>query len=522
MTRMDAAYEERGGPAVVRDALALARSAREPGPDFPAGPAVTAWPGEAVPVPAELDALLRKSLAGGRLRPAASAGALHPVNTHLLAGPGSPLPTGRYAYDPVAHRLHPRGRVPDDAPPGLLAVLTVTARRTVSHYGHRAWPLLLLDTGHTLAALALAGAEAICVDADGIRLAAAAGLTPERGEPEHAVAAVWCGPGTRPAPDALTRWASYGPGTAPLGGDRSAPAVLRAARAVLEEVTSGAREGSWTPCSVPRADLLGARRPVPGRGLGSGAGRAAGPVPERRRGEADVVVRRSAAPGFTGPPDPAVLARLLTAAERTAAQLAGADAVRWCVATGGPDAAVLGGSGAPEPRPIALGDARATLARWAAGQTWLAGAGAVLLAHGCPDDAPPAEVRRAHLSAGYAVAIAQVLAGRAGLESRPVGSWQGADLGAALGEPPGRYPVVHGLALGTHPAPAPAVLARATVAVPGPASAPAPGRASAREPASAPDGAPAPVRAPTPGTAAAPSPPPCPATPIPAEGDPRS
>ncbi|MYR39888.1 nitroreductase, partial [Streptomyces sp. SID4944] len=88
----------------------------------------------------DLDLALRLSLAapreaGGRLRPAPSAGALHPVRAHLLIGPGCSLPPGRYAYDPRTHRAHPRGR-PADAPPGAVAVLTVVASRTVAHYGH--------------------------------------------------------------------------------------------------------------------------------------------------------------------------------------------------------------------------------------------------------------------------------------------------------------------------------------------------------------------------------------------------
>lgn len=400
-----------GGPRFA-SALALARSGREPGGDFAAGSAGTAWPGEAVPVPGELGRLLRASLAGGRLRPAASAGALHPVNVHLLVGPGGMPAPGRYAYDPVAHRLHPRGGAPDGAPDGVLVVLTVTARRTASHYGHRAWPLLLLDTGHALAALALAGAHAFCGDADGTLLAAAAGLTAGAGEPEHAVAAAWWGPGDRPAHDVLAQWAAHGPGVAPPAVRRPVPPVLRAAWDTLAEVTGGTGEGSW--------------RAFPG-------------LPPVLSG----VRRRSAPPGFGGVPDRADLARLVRAAEA-----AGPEGVRWCVAVGGADPAVLGG---PELRTLATGDARPTLARWAAGQAWLAEAGAVLLAYGCPDDAPPAEIRRTHLGAGYAVGLAQVLACEAGLASRPVGSWQSADLGAALGDPPGRSPVLHALALGRGP-----------------------------------------------------------------------
>ncbi|WP_407702209.1 hypothetical protein [Streptomyces specialis] len=40
-------------------------------------------------------------------------------------------------------------------------------------------------------------------------------------------------------------------------------------------------------------------------------------------------------------------------------------------------------------------------------------------------------------------------AGRRGLARRPIGAWQRADLGAALGGTPGRDWIVHGLALGT-------------------------------------------------------------------------
>ncbi len=88
---------------------------------------------------------------------------------------------------------------------------------------------------------------------------------------------------------------------------------------------------------------------------------------------------------------------------------------------------------------------------WAARQAWIARAGAVLLGHGCPTDADAPRIRRTHLRAGLAVHLAQVTAARRGLAARPVGSWQQADLGAALGGPPGRDLVVHGLAIGTRP-----------------------------------------------------------------------
>jgi hypothetical protein len=140
-------------------ALARARSTEVPCPDTPAGAAVRAWRGGPGPVPDSgpgelpLERLLRLSLAAsdrtGRLRPAPSAGALHPVDTELVVGPRCPLPPGRYGYDPVAHRVHHLG--PAEAPPGATVELRVTPRRTASHYGHRAWPLVLLDTGHAAA-----------------------------------------------------------------------------------------------------------------------------------------------------------------------------------------------------------------------------------------------------------------------------------------------------------------------------------------------------------------------------------
>ncbi|MEV5315427.1 SagB/ThcOx family dehydrogenase, partial [Streptomyces sp. NPDC052610] len=153
-------------PSDLTAALARARTSEPPGPGTPAGPAVRAWPGPPRPIPAagpadlDLHALLRLSLAAsdgsGRLRPASSAGALHPVDTELVVGTGCSLPPGRYGYDPLRHRVHHLGPPPDGTPPGVTAELSVTARRTVSHYGHRAWPLLLLDTGHAAAALCLA------------------------------------------------------------------------------------------------------------------------------------------------------------------------------------------------------------------------------------------------------------------------------------------------------------------------------------------------------------------------------
>ncbi|CAL9581481.1 hypothetical protein SUDANB58_05045 [Streptomyces sp. enrichment culture] len=360
-------------------ALARARSPERPGPDTPAGPAVRPWPGPPRPLPAarpgelDLDRLLRLSLAaedrGGRLRPAASAGALHPVDARLVVGPGCPLPPGRHGYDPLRHRVHPLGSGPGSEPgsgsgetssPGVTVELSVTPQRTVSHYGHRAWPLLLLDTGHAAAALWLAaravGAGSIALDLDGLR-------------------------------------------ADPLATVRVSP-----------------------PPPV-RASVRNAPPPH-------------GPV-----------ARRSAPPPLRGTPSRDDLrAVLATAVAASAGELA------WCAAIGEPHAELVEPAADGSLRRLAAGEARPTLAAWAAGQAWLARAGAVLLGYGCPADADAPRIRRTHLRAGFAVHLAHVAAVRRGLAGRPVGSWQQADLGAALGGPPGRDWIVHGLALGsTHP-----------------------------------------------------------------------
>ncbi|MFI9630199.1 hypothetical protein [Streptomyces sp. NPDC052042] len=369
---------------------ALARSAQPPGPDIPAGRQVTPWPGKPHPVPPNLDRLLRLSLGGNRLRPAASAGALHPVNAHLLLGPDNRLPPGRYAYDPVRHRLLARGTVSADAPPGAVAVLTVTARRTVSHYGHRAWPLLLLDTGHATAALALAGAPQWCPDADIALLAAAAGLPPGwRGaEPEHPLAAVRLTPG--PA-DALDRWAAYAPGAPPLATSLTPPPVLREMWHALSSLPGTT---TWRPTAAPV---------LPDTALSS---------------------RRSAGPPFPVVPAKTLLEQVLATARRAAP-------VPWDLLTARqPGAASRPGAPA----------APADLAARAAGQSLLQHVGALLVAHGCPDDAPSAQVRQDHVLAGHAVGLAQAVAAHLGLASRPIGSWQHGPCG-----PPH---IIHALALG--------------------------------------------------------------------------
>ncbi|WP_317454063.1 nitroreductase family protein [Streptomyces sp. TRM68416] len=355
-------------PVDLAAALARARSLERPGPDTPAGAAVRAWPGpphalpQAVPGQLDLDRLLRLSLAAsdgsGRLRPAPSAGALHPVDAELVVGPGCPLPPGRYGYDPLRHRVHHLGRQPDGTPPGASVELSVTPQRTVSHYGHRAWPLILLDTGHAAAALWLA-ARAL-----------------DLAEPE-----LRCD-----------------------GRNETPLAALHFA--------------------LPQA-----------------AGRTS--RPERAR-SGELLARRSAAPPLTGTPPRDALRAVLTTAAR-----AGAGELAWCAAVGEPRPELVEPAPDGTLRRLAAGEARPTLAVWAARQAWIADAGAVLLAHGCPTDADAPRIRRAHLRAGFAVHLAHLTAARHGLAARPVGSWQQADLGAALGGPPGRDWIVHGLALGT-------------------------------------------------------------------------
>ncbi|WP_258199040.1 SagB/ThcOx family dehydrogenase [Streptomyces sp. A244] len=374
---MEHAREDR--PPDLVAALARARTPERPCPGTPAGGAVRAWPGpptafpKAGPEDLDVQLLLRLSLAAsdgsGRLRPAPSAGALHPVDTELAIGAGCSLPPGRYGYDPLRHRVHRLGRHPDGTPPGVTARLSVTARRTVSHYGHRARPLLLLDTGHTAAALYLA-ARALGVSEPDVRL---------DGRAESPLAAVHI----------------------PPPGRRS-----------------------------PEHPADGARVPEP---------------PEGRPAAAELLARRSAPPPLPGAPAPDALLAVLTTAAR-----AGTGDLRWCAAVGPPRPGLVepAADGATLRR-LAAGEARPTLAAWAAGQAWIADVGAVLLAVGCPADADAPHIRRAHLRAGFAVHLAHVTARRHGLAARPVGSWQQADLGAALGAAPGRDWVVHALALGT-------------------------------------------------------------------------
>ncbi|WP_239008446.1 nitroreductase [Streptomyces sp. Tue 6075] len=436
-------------PDLLRTALEDARSPRVPelGPYVPDRPfpwhaPVTANASE-LGAAIDLDRVLRLSLAApvgtpGRLRPVPSAGALHPVRAHLLLGQGCSLPPGRYAYDPRTHRAHPRGPVPDGVPPGALVVLTVAASRTVAHYGHRAWPLLLLDTGHAAAALALAGAATsdvqVSLDADGSLLSAAAGLPDAPDwqnvwpgtEPELPLAAVLLTPSGGPSDidPPLRAWAALPRASAPTpqpGADTTPPRELAAARHLLHHIAEAPEwpGGTWHPASRPA-----------------------------RVTDEALEARRSAPPDdLKCPPGKELLA--LTLATARSVRPDGPD---WTVAVGGAAPALYGAApGGPGLGVRAMGDARPTLAHWAAGQQWIATSGAVLLAHGCREDASRATVRSSHLVAGYAAGATQAHATALGLRSRPIGSWQQADLGAALGDTPGRHWIVHGLVLGAPP-----------------------------------------------------------------------
>ncbi|GGZ60360.1 hypothetical protein GCM10010387_62570 [Streptomyces inusitatus] len=390
----------------LRRALARARSAELPGPVFTAAAfgAVPARPGGPIAVPPALDRPLALSLAGDRLRPVPSAGALHPVEPRLLLGEGHPygIAPGHYAYDPRRHRLHRLGPAPDPAPRNAFLVLGARPERTVSHYGHRGWPLVLLDVGHAAAGvlaawpgpepveatLGVGPVEGMDFPLAGVRLAGGGGT----GE--------WAGSGAPPEPPAA-----------------GVPADLAEARRVLGELAR-AEDGGWSA-------------PGPGR---------TDPAPLLRRRSADPARIGSGAP----PPDPAALLRVLQAAESACRS----QGPRWCLAVGGTRPGLLRAERGTAAT-LATGHVLPTLAAWAAGQGWIAGAGAVLLAYGCPSDAAPGRVRRDHLLAGYGVGHAQIEATALGLASRPVGSWQHADLGAALGGEPGREWILHGLALGS-------------------------------------------------------------------------
>ncbi|MER5767158.1 nitroreductase [Streptomyces sp. NPDC001985] len=402
--------------SLIHRALARARSAEVPAPGTGGhaggGPR---WSGEPLALPAPLDRVLGLSLAGDRLRPVPSAGALHPVEAHLLLGAGHGVPPGRYGYDPRGHRMFRAGGPGEPAGAGALVVLGVRPEALVGRYGHRGWVLGVLDLGHAVAGV-LAGAG--CGESPGVR-GAGCGESPGvrgAGGPSGAGPAGVVGPGLRVEVDVSEggggRWRAVGGGR-DRGGEGTGE--LAEARRVLGALGEEA-DGEWTapPPAGVRAEVIRRRRSAGPAALGS----------------------------FAAPPGRAALARVLRAAES-----AGPRGPRWCLALGGAEPGLAESAPGGGLRAIATGEVLPTLAVWAARQGWIAGAGAVLIARGCPSGAGPRRVLRDHLLAGLGAGRAQLTATALGLASRPIGSWQRADLGAALGEEPGRDWVVHGLAL---------------------------------------------------------------------------
>jgi nitroreductase len=350
------------------------------------------------------------------------------VDARLVVGPGCSLPPGCYGYDPLRHRVHRLGPEPDGPLVGVTVELSVTPQRTISHYGHRAWPLILLDTGHAAGALWLAG-RALGVEPVTVRV---------DGSEEDPLATVHFVPPEDARRDPLAEAAPVVPLSEGARRASRPEGVLRGAPAegVLQVAPAG-RTGQGVLPGGPHAV-------VPAEGVYQVAPPDAvhpvADVPAPR----DLLARRSARPPMRGtPPRDALRAVLATANEASTGELA------WCAAVGEPQPELVELAPDGTLRRLAAGEARPTLAAWAAGQAWITNAGAVLLGHGCPAEAEPPRIRRAHLRAGFAVHLAHITAARHGLAGRPVGSWQQADLGAALGAPPGRDWIVHGLALGT-------------------------------------------------------------------------
>jgi SagB-type dehydrogenase family enzyme len=98
--------------------------------------------------------------ADGR-RTAPSAGALYPLELHLLAGRVDGLPAGRYRYDPVRHGLTPaaagdRGAAIAAAALGqdwisqaaALVIVTAIEQRTTRKYGPRGTRYVHMEVGH--------------------------------------------------------------------------------------------------------------------------------------------------------------------------------------------------------------------------------------------------------------------------------------------------------------------------------------------------------------------------------------
>jgi SagB-type dehydrogenase family enzyme len=110
-------------------------------------------------------------------RPPPSAGALYPLELHVLSRNTEDLPDGRYHYDPRSHQLEvlDEGSWYDDLTPALIdpyafalvnmviAVVGIPGR-TMVKYGQRGYRFMLLDAGHL--------AQNICLVAPALDLGA--------------------------------------------------------------------------------------------------------------------------------------------------------------------------------------------------------------------------------------------------------------------------------------------------------------------------------------------------------------
>lgn len=116
------------------------------------------------------------SIHGGleaRARPAPSAGALYPLELHVLTQRVVALPDGLYRYEAVDHALESTGRPLDRgalaevllAAPlvenaNLLVFLTAAFERSTQKYGARGYRYILLEAGHVAQNICLLAAEA--------------------------------------------------------------------------------------------------------------------------------------------------------------------------------------------------------------------------------------------------------------------------------------------------------------------------------------------------------------------------
>ncbi|WP_143590122.1 nitroreductase family protein [Thermoactinospora rubra] len=353
----------------VRQAEAAARAPFDGAPPTPGTQPRPRYPGRPAEVaPRVLEVVdLALGVSRGRLRRVPSAGALYPVDAHVMAG-------GRLlAFDPFRHVLRDRG-LSCSAVPGAVVLLSLEPSRTVWKYGSRSLPSLLLDLGHAAGSLAAAAA---CL---GVECRVSLDVDARRMAVPYTFAAVWLAP---PAATDVLLCA----GTAWRGTAEPGHTLIRQA---LDDLAEGGT--TWEAPGMP---------PFPRHVIES---------------------RRSAPPPFTGELDRTDLHALLDGTPLIAATRDG-----LTTADG----------------PVGRGDARPALAAWATGQAFLADAAAVLLV-----TADLTGYRAAYTRAGLLVHRALLAAHARGLPARPVGSWGPADLGAALGRPPGTHVIVHGAAIG--------------------------------------------------------------------------